>query len=97
MSETETEIRFLANKELMQKLNKIKNLISHKKINPSYAELFQELADIALKELDPLQKHRKNLTERKESLKNTIKHIQEEKTVLSNSEQKCKAALTSHC
>jgi len=95
VSETETEIRFLANEELMQKLNKIKNLISHKKINPSYAELFETLADLALKDLDPLQKHRKNLMERKESLEKTMKHIQEEKTVLSNSEQKCKTALAS--
>ena len=105
VSETETEIRFLANKELMQKLNKIKNLISHKKINPSYAELFRELADIALKELDPLRKPIKYLPKQKEVLGEPAKDADKGKTVLNKngSKQDCGATLassltlTSHC
>jgi hypothetical protein len=49
----ETEIRFTANKALMEKLEKIRNLLGHKLSDQQFASLFEELADIALKKLEP--------------------------------------------
>jgi 5-methylcytosine-specific restriction endonuclease McrA len=56
VSSAQTEIRFIADDELMQKLKSIKELDGHVLSNPSYFELFHRIADIALKELDPLHK-----------------------------------------
>jgi 5-methylcytosine-specific restriction endonuclease McrA len=53
-----TEIRFVADEALMEKLEKIKNLDAHNNPNPSYLELFHRLADIALKKLDPEKKRK---------------------------------------
>ncbi len=52
ISATQTEIRFTANQELMQKIEKLRGLLSHQNPNPSYAELFDMLAELALKRLD---------------------------------------------
>jgi hypothetical protein len=49
----ETEIRFTAGRALMEKLEKIKNLLGNKLSDQQYATLFEELADIALKKLEP--------------------------------------------
>jgi hypothetical protein len=50
----ETEIKFTANKALMEKLGRLKNLMGHQ--TKTYAELFEKIADIALKKLDPMEK-----------------------------------------
>jgi hypothetical protein len=52
---TETEIRFVADAELMSKLERLKALMAHHG-NLGYAELFEQLADHALKKLDPEKK-----------------------------------------
>jgi 5-methylcytosine-specific restriction endonuclease McrA len=49
----EIEIRFVADSELVAKLDKLKNLLSHRYSERSYADLIGELANIALKKLDP--------------------------------------------
>jgi hypothetical protein len=49
----ETEIRFTANKALMEKFEKIRNLLGHKLSDQQFASLFEELADLALKKLEP--------------------------------------------
>jgi hypothetical protein len=49
----ETEIRFTADKALMEKLEKIQNLLGHKLGDKKYASLIEELADLALKKLEP--------------------------------------------
>jgi 5-methylcytosine-specific restriction endonuclease McrA len=54
VSPTQTEIRFIADDELMQKLQRIKDLDGHVQSNPSYLELFHRMADLALKKLDPV-------------------------------------------
>jgi hypothetical protein len=54
ISSTQTEIRFVADDELIEKLQKIKELDGHVQSNPSYLELFHRLADLVLKKLDPL-------------------------------------------
>ncbi|HLE01644.1 MAG TPA: HNH endonuclease signature motif containing protein, partial [Bdellovibrionota bacterium] len=41
---------------LLAKIEKLKALLSHRNPNPSYAELIEMLADMALKRLDPEQK-----------------------------------------
>jgi hypothetical protein len=53
INETQTEIRFTADKELLEKLEKLSNLLGHKLGSKKYAELFEELSNIALKKLSP--------------------------------------------
>ncbi|MDR3606727.1 MAG: hypothetical protein P4M08_05015 [Oligoflexia bacterium] len=53
ISATETEIRFVADDALMDKLKRIRDLDAHVNDDPSYLELFHRLADLALKKLDP--------------------------------------------
>ena len=53
VSVNEVEIRFNASCELMAKLEKVKGLLSHRNRSPSFAELFEALADLAIKKLDP--------------------------------------------
>lgn len=54
-----TEIKLVLEKELIEKLDKIKALLSHKYPHLTDRDLINELADIALKKLDPLQSERK--------------------------------------
>ena len=56
ISANQTEIRFTAEETLLAKIEKLKALLSHRNPNPSYAELIEMLADMALKRLDPEQK-----------------------------------------
>jgi hypothetical protein len=49
----ETEIRFTANKALMEKFEKIRNLLGYQLSDQQFASLFEELADLALKKLEP--------------------------------------------
>ncbi|MBK9294054.1 MAG: hypothetical protein IPM57_06350 [Oligoflexia bacterium] len=52
ITEEKIEVRFVITKELKEKLERVKALISHKKANPSYEELLSELAEIALNKLE---------------------------------------------
>ncbi len=54
VSPTQTEIRFIADDSLMEKLQSIRELDGHVQSNPSYLELFHRMADLTLKKLDPL-------------------------------------------
>lgn len=56
VSPTQTEVRFIADDALMEKLQKIRELDGHFQTNASYLELFHRMADLALKRLDPLDK-----------------------------------------
>ena len=51
ISQTETTITFVADNELMKKLQDLKNLLSHREPNPSYQKLFHIMADIASENL----------------------------------------------
>jgi hypothetical protein len=51
VTEELTEIKFMASKELMKKINSLKKYLSHKNIN-SNRELFEELALMALKKFE---------------------------------------------
>jgi hypothetical protein len=53
LNEKETEIRFTADQALMEKLEKLQNLLGHKLGDKKYASLIEELADLALKKLEP--------------------------------------------
>jgi 5-methylcytosine-specific restriction endonuclease McrA len=59
VSPTQTEIRFVADDELMQKLQKIRELDGHVQSNASYLELFHRMADLTLNKLDPMAKKTK--------------------------------------
>jgi hypothetical protein len=65
LNEEETEIRFTASRELMQKIEKLKGLMSHHGRTQTYAGLFEELVNMGLKKLDPNQR----LSRKKESPK----------------------------
>lgn len=65
LSKEEIEIRFVADSELMKKLEQIKQLSSHKNPNPSYQELFHLLADKTLASL----KKQKNIPPRAQTLR----------------------------
>src|SRR6185436_7117533 len=52
VSPTETEIKIVVDDILMAKVKKVKSLLSHKNRNPKYAELLNELLEVALDKLD---------------------------------------------
>ncbi|MGZ6370643.1 MAG: hypothetical protein ACXWPM_07835, partial [Bdellovibrionota bacterium] len=50
----ETEIRFVADDELMKKLQRLKDLLSHQlRSSPTYRNLFHLMSDLAIRKLDP--------------------------------------------
>jgi hypothetical protein len=61
ISPTQTEIRFVADESLMEKLQKIRELDGHTQSHSSYLELFHRMADLALKKLDPLATNKTSL------------------------------------
>jgi 5-methylcytosine-specific restriction endonuclease McrA len=48
-----TQIQFLADRALLGKLERLKQLMAHRNFEGSYAKLFDQLADLALKKLEP--------------------------------------------
>lgn len=70
VSSEEVELTFRCSRHTLQKLNQVKQLLSHKNPNPSYGKLLEVLADMALQKLDPMEKQqrpRKNPTPISES------------------------------
>ena len=53
LNEKETSVTFVAPARLTEKLGRLRGLLAHRNASPSYAELFEILADIALEKLDP--------------------------------------------
>jgi len=53
ITQNETEIRFVVGRDLLQKFERLKSLLSHKNAERGYAVLFEEMANIVLKRLDP--------------------------------------------
>lgn len=53
ISENLVEIRFVADKELLDKLERIRELTPHRSSDRSYLDLFKYLADSVLKKIDP--------------------------------------------
>ena len=51
VTETSSEIRFIADNHLLEKLNQVKALLAHKNPNPTMAELVAEMAHMTLIEL----------------------------------------------
>lgn len=52
VSAKQTEIRFVADEALMAKLNRVRELGSHRNPNPGYVELLEWMADLAIAELE---------------------------------------------
>jgi hypothetical protein len=77
INEEETEIRFTASRELMTKMEKLRNLLGHKPETQTYAGLIEELVNLGIKKLDPLEKAEKNRQKEKVKAerKNTAKEI----------------------
>jgi hypothetical protein len=53
VSEKLTRIQFMASKELMQMLDQLKGLLAHKVPSGRFDQVFEEIAEIALKKLEP--------------------------------------------
>ncbi|MDE0151345.1 MAG: HNH endonuclease [Bdellovibrionales bacterium] len=51
-----TELKIIMDENLKKKLEELKNLLSHKKLNMSYIELFTLLTELGLKKYDPRRK-----------------------------------------
>lgn len=51
-----TELKVVLNKDLIQKLDKIKALMSHKNPNMSDQELIEVMAEALLQKIDPMEK-----------------------------------------
>ena len=60
IDEERVEIKFVANQKLLEKLNRFKVLDAHAQTNPDYADLFERLVDLALKQKDPELKRKNN-------------------------------------
>jgi hypothetical protein len=56
INETETEIRFVVKKELMEKIDHLKNLLGGKRKIQDFAGLLEELVDMGIQKLDPQRK-----------------------------------------
>ncbi len=56
IAKNKTEIKFIADDALLEKLNRIRELIAHKNPNPTYCELFDLMAEVVLKKIDPAAK-----------------------------------------
>lgn len=67
INNNQTEIRFVADQELLNKIEELKNLLSHKHVNPNMNELLHTVTDLALCEV----KRRKKII--KEESKRTNK------------------------
>jgi hypothetical protein len=65
----ETEIRFTASRALMEKFEKIRNLLGHQLSDQQYASLFEELADLAIRKLEPQPKKEKSAPPTSEPIK----------------------------
>lgn len=75
LNNTQTEIKFIADQELLNKIEELKNLLSHKHVNPNFNELLHSLADLALVEV----KRRKKIFSKSE-----LKKVQSAQSVISD-------------
>jgi hypothetical protein len=53
VSQTHTQVQFVANEEQMALFEKARGLLAHSSPNMSWAELFQKVTEIALQKIDP--------------------------------------------
>ncbi len=53
LNETERSVTFVMPMRLSEKLSRLRGLIAHKNESPTYAELFEFLADMAIEKMDP--------------------------------------------
>lgn len=75
ISASHTKIEFVADAELLAKLRRLKELLAHKNFDGRYDALFQELADIALRKLEPRSSEGKaTKPERQEPSDNAMPH-----------------------
>src|SRR3989338_2491877 len=56
VSANDVEVRFTASRDLMDKLDKLRSLLSHTNPDTTLAGLLTAIADIAIKKLDPMNK-----------------------------------------
>ncbi len=53
LNETERSVTFVMPLHLSEKLSRLRGLLAHRNASPTYAELFEILADISIENLDP--------------------------------------------
>ena len=69
VSSHQTEVRIVLDDKLLEKLERVKQLISHQNLNPTYAELIDYLAEVTLNQLDPVRKAEKIQNRKQEKQK----------------------------
>ena len=89
IDEERVEIKFVANQKLLEKLNRFKVLDAHAQTNPDYADLFERLVDLALKQKDPELKRKNNS---KKNVKATLEKRLENRLENSTKENTKKSA-----
>ena len=77
ISADETEIRFTAGRELMEKIEHLKNLLGHKAETQCFAGLINELTDIAIRKLDPRAQAQKSPQTQAQKSKNKMESMSE--------------------
>ncbi len=73
LSETESEVTFIASDALLEKVNRFKELTSHKNSQACFSELFDQMAEIVLNKIDPLRKktlNKKSMNTQEENTQN---------------------------
>lgn len=69
ITDEKTQISFIANKSLIQKIKRLKTLTSHQNPEGTYEKLFEKALDIALEKLDPIKRQeRRDLRQKKSRL-----------------------------
>lgn len=68
LTQDKAQIQFVADKTLLEKLEKLKNLTSHSNPEGKYGILFEKLAEIALDRLDPERRAKRRLERKAKKL-----------------------------
>lgn len=61
LTEDKTLIQFVADGQLMKKIEKLKNLLAHQNYEGRYDKLFEKVVDMALEKLDPEQREMRRM------------------------------------
>lgn len=92
VTEEKVELKFQASRSLQDKIEKLKGLLAHKKPNIQLGELFEQLCDIGLKQLDP----GKVATSRKQCGINKNSNAEVRREIFRNAGNKCQNCGSTH-
>ncbi len=85
------EVKVILNEKVISKLDKLRGLLSHKHPNMSYSELIDELTNMAIRKLDPVEKGSRTASRRNATL--TVKELDPTKNESQRNTIKVKSSL----